>query len=83
MAEKLESYDWPHISRGPKPYYPYETWFDGGVWRVSPDEYRGEPKTFVSALRAAATRSGLKIKSRTETNGDVVFQATPRDGEPQ
>lgn len=76
MAEPLSTYEFR--GRGRPTRYPWDQWFDGRIWRLTPDDFAGTtPIKFRQAALSAASRRRLPVKTRIE--GDtVVMQATPR-----
>lgn len=63
----------------------YESLFNGSIWLLKPDEdYRADAKTaaVIRALHVIATRSGIKIKTRSGPDGIHVQCVGKRDAAP-
>jgi hypothetical protein len=76
MAELLDDFDW---SQGRRSIYPWETWFDGRVWKLhSGKDFQGPASRFQTNLYShpVASRRGLKVRSSiVDDNKALVIQA--------
>ena len=69
MAKKLEQFEF-----GQK--YPWDEWLDGDVWEIEQaDIGNSNMRTFVSTARSQAEKRGMKLRSRSASNGNAVIQA--------
>jgi hypothetical protein len=76
MAEKIESYE---FGRG-RGKYPWEEWLDGNVWKATAGEdFDISAENFKASVYAAATKKRLKARVAVTEDGNVVWQAFPRD----
>jgi hypothetical protein len=51
--------------------YPWEEWFDGSVWELTPGEdFKGRPATFRSSAIAQAARRNGMVRTRKITRPD-------------
>jgi hypothetical protein len=81
MATALAEYDFstPSISTKERRFYPWNTWFDGQIWRLTPgDDFSTSPLMMERVIRGTAVRRGLSVKVRHEEDGSVVLQASER-----
>jgi hypothetical protein len=69
MAQRIEQFpDAPSQS-----VYPWDEWFDGSVWELTPGEdFAGQPATFRSSAVAQAARRDGKVRTRKITTPDGV-----------
>ena len=78
MAEKLDEFDFT-TKRGPgRPSkYPWETWLDGGIYKLKRGEdYEVMTSSFKSAAKSAAKTRGQKLRFMPLESGSVlVIQA--------
>jgi|ETNmetMinimDraft_3_1059899.scaffolds.fasta_scaffold263919_2 hypothetical protein len=73
MSEILESYNFRSVGRGPT--YPYDSWFDGQIWKLTKGfDFECQPSSLRQAFYAAARRRGIKVRVSVLTNGDVIVQ---------
>lgn len=57
--------------------YPYDEWLDGQIWQLEEGEgkdFQVNKMSFMTSVRGAAKKRGLKLKSRVLDNA-VVIQA--------
>jgi hypothetical protein len=78
VAQKIDAFpDAPNQS-----VYPWDEWFDGSVWELTPGEdFSGQPSTFrASAIAQAARRDG-KVRTRklTTEHGERLYLQFYRD----
>jgi hypothetical protein len=63
--------------------YPWDEWFDGSVWELTPGEdFVGRPATFRASAVAQAKRRDGKIRTRTlrrEDGNERLFLQFHRD----
>jgi hypothetical protein len=53
--------------------YPWDDWFDGSVWELTPGEdFKGRPTTFRSSAIAQAARRNGTVRTRKITRSDGV-----------
>ena len=71
MAHRIEAFpDAPSQS-----VYPWEDWFDGGVWELIPGEdFRGKPATFRASAVAQAARRDGHVRTRKVSNADGEYR---------
>ena len=74
MAEILEEFPLTQNRRNSK--YPWEEWSDGKIRKaVNGEDYETSTSDFRSMLHAAATRVGMKVKTRKDPDDKfLVFQ---------
>ena len=61
MAQRIDHFpDAPVQSN-----YPWDEWFDGSVWELTPGEdFKGKPATFRASAVAQAARRDGKVRTR-------------------
>jgi hypothetical protein len=61
VAQRIEQFpDAPVQSN-----YPWDEWFDGSVWELTPGEdFKGKPATFRASAVAQAARRDGKVRTR-------------------
>ncbi len=65
--------------RGEK--YPYDEWLDGKVRRfVQGDDFDGKPSSFITNVREAAKRRGMRIETRQGEDWAEIAQVGPYIG---
>ncbi len=73
MAEVLEKFTFPTCGRKYK--YPWETWFDGRIWKLEhPGDFKPIPRNFQCSVRCAAERLGKRVRVAVVEN-TLVIQA--------
>jgi hypothetical protein len=51
--------------------YPWDEWFDGSVWELTPgQDFKGKPATFRASAVAQAARRDGKVRTRKVANAD-------------
>src|SRR2546423_15428243 len=71
MAERIASFPTSRIA----PAH-LDEWLDGAAWRLSPGEdFEASPQALRTALRNAAKRRGLRVRTRLVGDGGLVVQA--------
>lgn len=69
MAKKLESFDFGR-------QYPWDEWLDGSAWEISSDDVvSNNLSRFAGTARTQAKKRGMKLRTRTNTTGNLVIQA--------
>ena len=71
MAEILEDHEFGKVGR--KGGYPYDTWFDGQIWKL----YQGvDFNCGITSMRVnlynAAKRKGIKIRTSTRVDAVII-----------
>jgi hypothetical protein len=62
--------------------YPWDEWFDGSVWELTPGEdFKGQPATFRASAVAQAGRRGGKVRTRKirDEQGERLYLQFYRD----
>ena len=69
MAQRIDQFPDAQVQSN----YPWDEWFDGSVWELTPGEdFKGKPSTFrASAIAQAARRDG-KVRTRKIVHPDGV-----------
>lgn len=81
MAEVLTQFS-PRPPHGMQKY-PWETWFDGRIWRlVHGEDFTVSPDGFRGSLNSAARKRGLIVIAAIDyKNGVVELQAIIKKGD--
>jgi hypothetical protein len=57
----------------PQNVYPWDEWFDGSVWELTPgDDFKGKPATFRASAVAQAARRDGKVRTRKVPGPDGI-----------
>jgi hypothetical protein len=69
MATKLEDFDFGSE-------YPWSEWLDGSAWEITTaDVAGGSLKRFAGTARTQAKKRGMKLRTRTTVQDNLVIQA--------
>jgi hypothetical protein len=67
MARKIRDFPDPPAQT----MYPWDEWFDGSVWELTPGEdFKGRPATFRSSAVAQSVRRNGTVRTRRITRAD-------------
>lgn len=61
--------------------YPYDEWFDGGVWKLQMyEDFFVRPSSMQSAVYQAARKRGLGVRTHLPSTDDAIYiQAYKRE----
>lgn len=76
MAKKLDEFTFRSVEGGKK--YPWDSWLDGGICELGPEDFGGTDAKYVAhQARNAAKRRGLKVRvSLNEREQSVILQSS-------
>lgn len=81
MAEKLDKFEF--LKRGFAPKYPWDTWLDGSVYRLTRGEdFQCKVSSMRSAARQIAFRRGLHIRTSVSDNSLTIQAYSEPNGKP-
>lgn len=72
MAKKLKTFE---FTRTRTSTYPWDEWTDGSIYQAFPgDDFTCKVESFRSTLSGVAAARTMKVRSKLESDGSVVFQ---------
>jgi hypothetical protein len=78
VAERLEDFNF-RASRG-RPGYDWDSWLDGGIWRLTKEiDFWVRPDSFRNQAASAAIKRGGRVRTRIEKD-TVVLQFYRKTG---
>lgn len=80
MATVLNRYDWSYVSQvhtaARTRSYPWDQWFDGRIYLLSPGEdfEPGQAVSMERVIRTSANRRRIRVSVRIQEDGTIVMQ---------